>query len=192
MPLGDPARSTLAACFSSGCRRPGLLIAGATLMPGGVGRTKKATKKQRPGPRVAGSACRNVRCHRRSMSTYETLLTPATYVASDDGMRSSPGASARHRGGWKSGLRRQQSSPQLLNSKAKASGVHPPKVLKKKPNTSNVIKRAIHKIGKKARKSSSSSQPSPSSSSAGVDSTPPKVRADRVTATSCLPLATST
>lgn len=102
------------------------------------------------------------------MSTYETLLTPATYVEGDDAMRPSPEASARHRGRWKSGVRKHL-SPQLIGSKGKGDGPH--KVVK---NKSNVIKRAIHKIGKKTKKSSS--HPSLSSSSAGVDTTHPKVR----------------
>lgn len=111
--------------------------------------------------------------HKPYMSTYETLLTPATYVASDDGMRSSPEASARHRGRWNSGLRK-QSSPQLLSSKGIGNGDGPHKGNKVVKNRPNVIKRAMHKIGKKARKSSSGTPPP--SASAGVDTTPPKVR----------------
>lgn len=106
------------------------------------------------------------------MSTYENLLTPATYVASDDGMRSSPEASARHRRRWKGGFRKHSlSSPQLLSSKGKGkgSGDGPHKVVKNKPN---VIKRAIHKIGKKTKRPSS--PPGPSSSS-DVANAPPKV-----------------
>eukprot|EP00752_Nemacystus_decipiens_P011356 g10090.t1 len=105
------------------------------------------------------------------MSTHEALLTPATYVGSDDGMRSSPEASARNRGRWKGGLRGHSSaSPQLVNSKGVGNGPHKVFKTKSKPN---VIKRAIHKIGKKTKKSSSGTPPS--SSSAGVDTTPPKI-----------------
>lgn len=112
--------------------------------------------------------------HSSMMSTYETLLTPATYVASDDEVLSSPEAPTRHRGRWKSGLlRKKSSSPQLLNSKA--SGSNAGKEVKKRPTTSNVLKRAIHKIGKKAKRSSPS-HPPPSSSSAGLGFPPPKVR----------------
>lgn len=107
------------------------------------------------------------------ISTYETLSTPATYLSSDDGMRSSPEAAGRHRGVWKGGLQK-HSSKQMLSSKGRGSdGLSskgsdgPHKVVKKK---SNVVKRAIHKIGKKAKRSSPGPPPS-----AGVDTSPPKV-----------------
>ena len=107
------------------------------------------------------------------ISTYETLSTPATYLSSDDGMRSSPEAAGRHRGVWKGGLQK-HSVKQMLSSKGRGSdGLSskgsdgPHKVVKKK---SNVVKRAIHKIGKKAKRSSPGPPPS-----AGVDASPPKV-----------------
>jgi len=109
------------------------------------------------------------------MSTYETLLTPATCAASDDGKIMSP-EGARNRGRWGGGLRK-HSSKRHLN--ASSGGPKVGKVVadkaEKRPEASNVIKRAVHKISKKTRRHSTTpSKPPPSTV---IDAAPPKVGA---------------
>ncbi len=114
----------------------------------------------------------------RVMSTYETLLTPGTCAASDDGKIPSP-EGERNRGRWKGGL--SKSSSKRLGASGggpKVVKVVPGKAEKtKRPAASNVnvVKRAIHKISKKTRRSSSTPfKPPPS---AVDDTAPPKVGA---------------
>lgn len=109
------------------------------------------------------------------MSTYENLLTPGTCVGSDDGNSMSPGA-ARRRRGWSPGLlhKKHSSSPRLTPPKT-TSGVAScvgADVVKKRPKSSNVIKRAIHKIAKKTTKRRHSYSLSSSPAAAGVVTAP--------------------
>ncbi|CAM9537336.1 unnamed protein product [Ectocarpus fasciculatus] len=117
------------------------------------------------------------------MSNYEnTLLTPATCVASDDGMAMSP-EGARHRGRWSGRFRKRSSHNDLLLASktpppATSSSItsDPADIEKRGAKPSNIIKRAIHKINKKRRRSLPPSQPRSSSSrGAAVDEAPPKI-----------------
>lgn len=108
------------------------------------------------------------------MSSYETLLTPATCAASDEGKLTSPGG-ARYRGRWRGGLSKNSSKRHLnaANGGPKVVKVVADKAAEKRPAASNVVKRAMHKISKKTRRNSS--PPSKPPPSAVVDAAPPKV-----------------
>ncbi|CAM9801827.1 unnamed protein product [Ectocarpus sp. 6 AP-2014] len=118
------------------------------------------------------------------MSKYDsTLLTPATCVASDDDMTMSP-AGGRHRGRWSGRFGKRSSHKDLLLT----SKTPPPATTssvtsdpaadidKRRAKTPNIIKRAVHTINKKRRRSLPPSQSRPSSSrGAAVSEEPPKI-----------------
>ncbi|CAM9956806.1 unnamed protein product [Scytosiphon promiscuus] len=114
-------------------------------------------------------------------TTYETLLTPATCVASDDDLYKSQG-DVRQSPRWKSGLGKRSSGKTDLTSGTaprdvgKGGPADPADTKKKKAKSSNVVKRAIHKIKKKKSTThSSSSSQAPPSSGGDIDKTPPKI-----------------
>lgn len=121
------------------------------------------------------------------MSTYENPLTPDTCAGSDDGTGVS--TEAAHRGGgWRgTGLKKHPSqhpslirfAPQTSEARRRSStgdGVGDSEV-KKRPKSSNVIRRAIHKITKKkkARNSLSPSAEDHPTSAVETAAAPPKV-----------------
>lgn len=123
-------------------------------------------------------------------TTYETLLTPATCVASDDEVCKSQGDARQSSRRWKGGLGKRSSqtkkldlttrtAPTLRKGGSNKDGGGPAEVTdKKKAKSSNVVKRAIHKMKKKSNMRSSSSSSKVAASSHGGEIDPaaaPKV-----------------